>query len=186
MLIELPKGRYAPTFKRLDTPLPKRSMARALASRNTIAVLPFSDQSPAGDMQYFCHGLAAEIVHTLTSSETVRVVSSGNTHDHVEALNDLRETATSLDVAMLVSGSVRKQASVVRILVQLIDGASGAYAWSESVEGDLGESFAMQEKVAKAVLTRLEDFVRPGSNKGSTGTVENLAARIYICKAAST
>jgi len=181
ILVELPKGRYAPTFKRVDAPLPKRSIARALASRNTIAVLPFADQSPTGDMLYFCRGLAEEIVHVLTASETVRVVSSGRSQENPDILTDLRDTAGSLDVAMLVAGSVRKQESVVRILVQLIDGASGAYAWSESVEGDLGDSLALQERVAKAVKARLEDVVRPGSSRSSNRSVENLAARnLYL------
>src|SRR3954471_231194 len=39
--IELPKGGYAPVFKQRDTPvLVKRTVAAALVSRNTVAVLP--------------------------------------------------------------------------------------------------------------------------------------------------
>src|SRR5438552_7910481 len=54
-IIELPKGGYAPTFKRRETPvLVKRSISAALVSRNTIAVLPFADHSAARDLDYFC------------------------------------------------------------------------------------------------------------------------------------
>src|SRR5262245_32899214 len=43
-IIELPKGGYAPIFKRRDTPvLVRRSVGAALASRNTIVVAPFAD-----------------------------------------------------------------------------------------------------------------------------------------------
>ena len=57
-VIELPKGGYAPVFKQRDAPvLIKRSVAAALVSRNTIAVLPFADHSVDHDVAYFCHGV---------------------------------------------------------------------------------------------------------------------------------
>src|SRR5262245_15009029 len=60
-IVELPKGGYAPTFKRRDTPvLVRRSIAAALASRNTIAVSPFSDHTAAHALEYFCKGLREE------------------------------------------------------------------------------------------------------------------------------
>lgn len=178
VLIELPKGGYAPTFRHLDSPQPKRSIARALASRNTIAVLPFADQSPSGDMEYFCSGLAQEIANTLTASETVRVLATTRA---ATATGDLRQTAALLDVGMLVSGSVRKHGSCLRVTVQIIDGASGAYAWSESVNGSLEDPFRLQELVSKGVLARLQDAVQPVGGKGSTRPIENLAARnLYL------
>ena len=46
-IIDLPKGGYAPVFKRRETPvLVKRSIGAALVSRNTVTVLPFLDHSP--------------------------------------------------------------------------------------------------------------------------------------------
>ena len=48
LLIELPKGGYAPVFKQVEAPPPKRTVAGVLASRNTISVLPFRDFSAAG------------------------------------------------------------------------------------------------------------------------------------------
>ena len=66
-VIELPKGGYAPVFKQRDTPvLIKRSVAAALVSRNTVAVLPFADHSVERDLDYFCRGVREEIVHHLT------------------------------------------------------------------------------------------------------------------------
>jgi len=177
VLIELPKGRYAPAFKRVEGRMPKRSITRALASRNTVAVLPFSDQSAAGDMEYFCRGLSEEIVHALTASETVRVLAADpKARAGGDVPGDLRETASLLDVAMLVCGSVRKHGSTVRIIAQIVDGPSGSYAWSESVEGSLEDGFALQEQVAKAVAGRLEE-----AGKGASRAIENLAAHnLYL------
>src|ERR1051326_2878033 len=58
IVIELPKGGYAPMFKRRAAGvLPRRSLGPTLASRNTVSVLPFADHSAGGDLDYFCRGL---------------------------------------------------------------------------------------------------------------------------------
>src|SRR6185436_11875684 len=55
LIIELPKGGYAPVFKRRDTPvLVKRSIGAALVSRNTVIVQAFADHSVDRGLDYFC------------------------------------------------------------------------------------------------------------------------------------
>ena len=182
VVIELPKGGYGPVFRRGEGVAQKRSIAHALASRNTIAVLPFADQSPAGDMGYFCQGLRQEILHALTASETLRVLASGDGEPaSAGAPVNLRAAAAELDAAILVTGSLRKHGPAVRITVQIIDGPSGSYAWSECLDGAAESGFALQELVAKAVAGRLRDATRAGTAKGLTRPVENLAARnLYL------
>ena len=75
LLIELPKGGYAPIFKQVKSAPARRSTGPALVGRNTVAVLPFSDHSAAGDQKYFCDGIAQEIIHTLACAEEIRVVA---------------------------------------------------------------------------------------------------------------
>src|SRR5438094_8615420 len=51
-IVELPKGGYAPTFKRRETPvLVKPSITAALASRNTIVVVPFADLTAGRNLE---------------------------------------------------------------------------------------------------------------------------------------
>src|SRR5262245_37282348 len=111
-IIELPKGGYAPTFKRRETAvLVKRTISAALVSRNTIAVFPFADHSAAHDLDYFCQGLRDEIVHHLARFPNLRILAS-----------DSAETTG----ALTISGSVRRSGSRARITAQLIDGGSGS------------------------------------------------------------
>src|SRR5579872_5654160 len=74
IIIDLPKGGYAPSFQRLHAAAPKRSVTAALVSRNTILVMPFSDDSPAGDQDHFCRGVTQEVIHILAPVEAIRVV----------------------------------------------------------------------------------------------------------------
>src|SRR5438093_7928935 len=54
LIIDLPKGGYAPLFKRRDTPvLVKRSITSAFLNRNTVTVQPFADHSADHALDYF-------------------------------------------------------------------------------------------------------------------------------------
>jgi TolB-like protein/Flp pilus assembly protein TadD len=167
-VIELPKGGYAPVFKQRDAPvLIKRSVAAALVSRNTVAVLPFADHSLERDLDYFCRGIREEIVHHLARFASLRILAS----------DEPRATGDKTDAAMIISGSVRRSGERLRLTAQLVDGATGCYIWSESVDATLGDVFPAQERVADAIVKRIEPELaggRPGSPARKPN--ENLAA----------
>ena len=175
LVIELPKGGYAPVFKNREAASPgRRSMGSTLAGQNTIAVQPFADQSPAHDLGYFCDGLRQEIIHSLAKLEALRVVAvspasaGGAEPDH--------------QAAMVLTGGVRKAGERLRATVHLVDTASASYLWSESIDAALGDPFAAQELVAAAVVKKLEPrLLDGGQRRGARRPAENLAARnLYL------
>jgi serine/threonine-protein kinase len=180
LVIDLPKGGYAPVFKSLKGAAPKRSITPTLVSRNTILVLPFSDHSPSGDQKYFCQGVSQEIIHTLAGMEALRLVAwNGGVDDESES--DVRQLADRLNAAMIVSGSVRKAGDAVRILTNLIDTQSGCYLWSGSIDRKMENIFAIQEEVARAVASQLTELVGGVQPKGSKRPTRNLAAyNLYV------
>ena len=172
-VIELPKGGYAPVFKQRDTPvLIKRSVAAALVSRNTIAVLPFDDHSVDHDLEFFCRGVREEIVHRLARFSSLRILAS----------DEPRTTGDKTDAAMIIGGSVRRSGDRLRTTAQLIDGATGCYIWSESIDSTVTDVFPAQERVAEAIAARIEPELsdrRPGS--AARRPNENLAAHnLYL------
>jgi len=179
ILIELPKGGYATTFRHRDRPSPKRSVTSTLVSRNTILVTPFADHSPEAELDYFCKGLAEEIVDTLAKVKTARVVAL----DAAQLLygNDVREVVNRLNAGLIVSGSVRKAGEDVRITAQFIDGANGSFLWSESINRKIDNIYAIQEEVAQTILKRLEEGRAEGSHASGRRPTDNLAAyNLYL------
>ena len=79
--------------------LAKRSIAAALVSRNTVAVLPFADHSAERDLDYFCRGMREEIVHRLARFAVAADPRVGR------AARDRRQRR---DAALIISGSVRR------------------------------------------------------------------------------
>src|SRR5436190_9680825 len=111
LVIELPKGGYAPVFKGRDAAAAgRRAIGPTLAGQNTIAVQPLADQSPAQDLGYFCDGLRQEIIHRLAKLELLRVLAVGPAAP--------AGVSHGLDygghAAMVLTGGVRKYGDRIR------------------------------------------------------------------------
>ncbi len=154
MRIELPKGSYAPVFHRRGAPSLKPTVATALASRNTVMVLPFADRSPNADIAYFCEGICDEIINRLAKLQQIRIVARPKGSEMGAA-----------QAATTISGSVRKSGDEMRITVQIVDTANGLYLWSETFDRKSGNVFSVQEEIAEAVLDKVKtDLI--GSDAG--------------------
>jgi serine/threonine-protein kinase len=171
--VELPKGGYAPTFKLRDTPVVlKRSISATLVSRNTVTLQPFTDLSVAQDLAYFCRGVRDEIVHHLSRFSSLRLLAS----------EDSQTGGEKASAALVICGSVRRSGDRLRVTVQLVDGASGCYLWSESVDAVTTDVFSAQERVADAIVKRLEPELGDDRHQArARRPSENLAAHnLYL------
>ena len=172
LIIELPKGGYAPLFKRREGRLgTKPSLTTALASRNTVAVLPFSDHSQSRDLEYFCSGVTQELIHRLTRLKGLRVIAV-----------DSHDPGSRREAGMALSGSVRRSGDTVRVTTHLVDTATGSYLWSESIDAPLRDSLDTQDAIATAIIEKLQpDRLEHGETRWGQRPIENLAAHnLYL------
>ena len=136
------------------TPMPLIDR-RAPPPPASVAILPFSDLSEARDQDYFCDGLAEEILTALTRLPGLQVASRTSSFRFREADADAREIGRLLNVAAIMEGSVRKAGERVRVTAQLIDAGNGFHLWSESFDRHLTDIFAIQEEIARNVAEAL-------------------------------
>jgi eukaryotic-like serine/threonine-protein kinase len=137
----------------------------------SIAVLPFADLSPARDQDYFCDGVADELITALMTLEHVRVASRMSSFQFRDAAVDVTEVGRRLKVATVLEGSVRRAGARVRITAQLTSVADGFQIWSERYDRDLDDIFAVQDEIAQTIVKKLKaSFARPVS-PGSTTAI---------------
>jgi len=131
----------------------------------SIAVLPFVNLSSDKEQEYFSDGVAEEILNALAQVEGLRVTGRTSSFAMKGKNEDLRTIARQLNVGHLLEGSVRKAGSRVRITAQLIEAAAGTHLWSQEFDGDLGDTFAVQEKIANAVVAALKLKLLPTAHR---------------------
>lgn len=135
---------------------PTGGQAGVLEARPSIAVLPFLDMSPEGDQEYFCEGMAEELINALTHLSGLKVSARTSSFQYKGEGHDIREIGNDLGVETVLEGSVRKSGSRLRITAQLINAADGSHIWSESFDRDLEDVFAIQDEISLAIMEELK------------------------------
>ena len=111
--------------------------------RPSVAVLPFVDMSPEKDQDYFCEGLAEELINALNRIEDLSVASRTSAFRFKGTQQDIREIGRRLGVSTVLEGSVRKAGSKVRIGAQLVNVADGYQRWSDRYDRELKDVFLL-------------------------------------------
>ncbi len=119
----------------------------------SIAVLPFADMSPGRDQDYFCEGVAEEILNALTRVRRLRVASRTSSFQAQDA--GAREIGERLGVSSILEGSVRKAGNRLRVTVQLIGTADGYHLWSDRYDREIEDVFAVQDDIAESIVRAL-------------------------------
>lgn len=137
-------------IKTITTPLSKET------EEKSIAVLPFSDLSPQKDHEYFCDGLAEELINSLMHISELRVPARSSSFSFKGKDLDIREVGKTLNVEAVLEGSVRKAGNRLRITAQLINVADGYHMWSERYDRDMDDIFAIQDEISLAIVDNLK------------------------------
>jgi DNA-binding winged helix-turn-helix (wHTH) protein len=84
-------------------------------SMPSIAVLPFANLTAAPENEYFCDGLAEELLNALTGISDLRVVARTSAFSFKHQQLDVREIGRRLNAATVLEGSVQKTGNQLRI-----------------------------------------------------------------------
>ena len=122
----------------------------------SIAVLPFRNLSTAPENDYFCQGLAEELISALTRINGVFVVARGSAFSFMGKDTDVREIGRRLNVETILEGSVQKVGDQLRITTQLVDAANGFQFWSERFERLTTDVFDIQDEITLAIVKQLK------------------------------
>ncbi len=144
-------------LEQLDQP------AAAMPPRPAIAVLPFVDMSPDKDQDYFCEGLAEELISALAKLENLCVAARTSAFRFKGADLDIREIGRQLKVRTILEGSLRKAGDNLRIGVELINVEDGYELWSQRFDRTLDDVFAIQDEITRAVVDKLKISLFPPS-----------------------
>jgi TolB-like protein/Flp pilus assembly protein TadD len=188
-LAKRPADRFASAAELLAViELPPDQITLSVPTRGTrstlpsIAVLPFLDMSPSRDQQYFCDGLAEEILSDLTRLRGLHVVSRTSSFSFRGRAEDVREIGRKLNVGTVLEGSVRRLGDRLRVSAQLIDAQDGYHLWSERYERGVSDVFAIQEEIATKIVQALRVHLSDKERRGlaKTGTPDIEAYDFYL------
>ena len=148
----------------------------------SVAVMPFADLSPRKDQQYFCEGMADEIITALGGLKGLRVASRTSAVRCQEKGLDAAEIGARLNVKHIVEGTVRQSGTKLRITAQLTSASDSYQLWAERYDRELDDVFAVQDEIAKAIAERLKVSLTGGGHEALVrkGTDNPEAYALYL------
>jgi len=134
----------------------------------SIAVLPFSNLTNDEEQEYFCEGMAEEIINALTQMKGLHVASRTSSFAYKGKSHDMRAIGRDLSVQTLLEGSVRKAGSRLRITAQLISVDNGYHLWSEKYDREATDVFAIQDEIAENIVKSLRGLLTEDEKRAMT------------------
>ena len=136
---------------------PAPVIARHVAARIRLAVLPFSNLGEDSAQEYFSDGLTEEMIAQLGElcRGRIGIIARWSSMVFKGSLQRAREIGEALGAHYLLEGSVRCEGDRVRITARLIETASETHMWSETYERHLTDYLSVQTEVAARISRSL-------------------------------
>ena len=138
-----------------------RSRDRAPTGIRSLAVLPLDNLSGDASQNYFADGMTDELITDLAQISALRVISRTSVMVYKGARKPLPQIARELNVDAVVEGTVLRSGNQVRITAQLIEASTDKHLWSQSYEGELRDTLALQQRVAGAIADQIRINLTP-------------------------
>ena len=156
-----------------ETPLDHDETAKL----TSIAVLPFANMSSDPEQEYFCDGLAEELLNLLSQVKDLKVAARTSSFSFKDQNEDISKIGRELRVQTVLEGSVRKSGNRLRITAQLIEVNNGYHLWSQRFDREVSDIFDIQDEISVAILDALKlKLVGAQSDNLQRRHVENIAA----------
>jgi TolB-like protein/Flp pilus assembly protein TadD len=139
-------------------PLPGFDRSDGEGPIQSLAVEPFENLTGDSGQIYLAKGITDQLETELAQIGSLRVISL----DEAAGTTAAKEAARRLGLEAVLSGSLQRAGSNVRITARLQSTGTGQALWARSFDGDLATILQLQADVARAVAERIRVSLTPG------------------------
>jgi TolB-like protein/DNA-binding response OmpR family regulator/Tfp pilus assembly protein PilF len=132
------------------------STALPLPDQPSIAVLPFTNISGDTEQEYFADGVVDDIILGLSRIKWLFVISRNSSFVYKGRVIDIKQVGRELGVRYVLTGSIRRDRSRIRVSGQLVEATTGQQVWAERYDRSLGNLFELQDDVTLSVVGAIE------------------------------
>ena len=113
----------------------------ALAEPLTVTVMPFEPVGPGQEHDYLARGIGSDLMTDLSRLRGLQLISPS--------------AGKAASAAYVVTGSVQRDGSSLRINVRLMNSRTGRQIWTERYDRPFGDLFALQSEITRSVAEHL-------------------------------
>jgi DNA-binding winged helix-turn-helix (wHTH) protein/TolB-like protein/Tfp pilus assembly protein PilF len=131
------------------------SKAGNMTPIESIAVLPFVDESADPDSEYINDKIAESLINSLSKLPHLRVVPRSVVAHYKGKELDPRKIGEELNVRAVVTGRMRRHGDVVSIQADLIDLENVAQLWGQHYDHKVSDALLVQDNISRDIFENL-------------------------------
>lgn len=148
--------RFTGSVSGLDKKPAAAALLPVVTAARSIAVLPFVNLSDDPEQEYFSDGLAEDIISKLSRSPWLFVIARNSSFAYRQPSPPAADVCRALGTRYLVTGTVRRSGTVVRITADLVDGHNNETLWSQRFDRPLTDLFEVQNQISTSIVSAVE------------------------------
>jgi DNA-binding winged helix-turn-helix (wHTH) protein/TolB-like protein/Tfp pilus assembly protein PilF len=121
----------------------------------SIAVLPFVDETDDPDSQYINDKIAESLINSLSKLPQLRVVPRSVVAGYRGRDIDPRKVGKGLNVRAVVTGRMRRHGDIISIQADLIDIDNVAQIWGQHYDHKLSDVLLVQDDISRDIFENL-------------------------------
>lgn len=124
-------------------------------SINSVAILPFTNDSNDPNAEYLSDGITESIINSLSQLPRLKVMSRTAVFRFKGRNVDPQEVGRSLNVGAVLMGRFVKLGDRLVIKTELIDVSDGSQIWGAEYNNSLSDIFAVQDEISRTISEKL-------------------------------
>jgi serine/threonine protein kinase/tetratricopeptide (TPR) repeat protein len=122
---------------------------------NSVAVLPFVNDSLDPNAEYLSDGITESIINNLSQLPNLKVMSRNAVFRYKGQKIDPQEVGRNLGVGAVLTGRVVKVGEKLIIKTELVNVADGAQLWGAEYNNSMADIFTVQEEISRKIFEKL-------------------------------
>ncbi|MGI9319284.1 MAG: adenylate/guanylate cyclase domain-containing protein [bacterium] len=139
-------------------PKPKisnQAVEESLGKKPTIAVLPFTNLDENDEEDYFSDGVTEDLITNLSRFHALAIISRSSTFVYKRRQVPLKQIGQELGAKYIVSGSIRRSGSRLRVTVELAESATSVPVWRERYNKEIEDIFDLQDEITDVISSAI-------------------------------
>jgi TolB-like protein/Flp pilus assembly protein TadD len=126
------------------------------ASIQSIAVMPFVNESGNADVEYLSDGMTETLIKSLSNLPNLNVKPRSLVFRYKGKDTDLQTVAKELNVQAVLNGRVIQRGEQLSLSLELVDTRKESVIWTEQYQRRTSDIVSLQSEIARDVSTKLK------------------------------
>jgi len=140
---------------RFIAPVDAAPLGRHPEAIESVAVLPFANDSADPDGEYLSDGITETLINNLSQIWNLRVVARSTVFRYKGKDIDPQKAGNDLQVRAVVSGRLLQRGNTLIVRAELMDVATGAQLWGGQSKRKTEDVFALQDDLSREISKKL-------------------------------